>query len=120
MKLLYSFAVITVLIAVAVALPSKTREEIVAEGNQLVEDLEQYEEAAPVEQRATRCSKQMGQICKYNCECCGVTVVCATYYVGGTAVSRCGDKTSNNAVLNTIGKGMNFVANGFSSISCWG
>uniref|UniRef100_A0A4Q8K8C4 U14-Hexatoxin-Hf1m_1 n=1 Tax=Hadronyche formidabilis TaxID=426499 RepID=A0A4Q8K8C4_HADFO len=42
MKLLYFFVAITVLVAVAVALPAKTEEQIAAEGNQLVEDLVQY------------------------------------------------------------------------------
>uniref|UniRef100_A0A4Q8KA61 U14-Hexatoxin-Hf1m_2 n=1 Tax=Hadronyche formidabilis TaxID=426499 RepID=A0A4Q8KA61_HADFO len=44
MKLLYFFVAITVLVAVAVALPAKTEEQIAAEGNQLVEDLVHMQE----------------------------------------------------------------------------
>uniref|UniRef100_A0A4Q8K9W2 U14-Hexatoxin-Hf1al_1 n=1 Tax=Hadronyche formidabilis TaxID=426499 RepID=A0A4Q8K9W2_HADFO len=60
MKLLHSFVVITVLVTVAVALPSKAKEEIVAERDQLVEDLVQYQEEAPLRKRAEQCSKKLG------------------------------------------------------------
>uniref|UniRef100_A0A1D0BWC0 U3-hexatoxin-Hi1c_3 n=1 Tax=Hadronyche infensa TaxID=153481 RepID=A0A1D0BWC0_HADIN len=120
MKLLHFFVVITVLVAVAVALPSKTKEEILAEGNQLVEDLVQYQKAAPLRKRAEQCSKKLGEKCDYHCECCGATVACDTVYVGNEPYSRCSDKTSDNGALNTAGKGINVVVNGFSAFQCWG
>uniref|UniRef100_A0A4Q8K4M7 U17-Hexatoxin-Hc1i_1 n=1 Tax=Hadronyche cerberea TaxID=1107879 RepID=A0A4Q8K4M7_HADCE len=83
MKLLYFFVVITVLVAVAVALPAKTAEEIAAEENQLVEDLVQYTGTRLTQKRATSCSKKLGESCAYHCECCGPTVSCSTVYVGG-------------------------------------
>uniref|UniRef100_A0A4Q8KBV1 U17-Hexatoxin-Hc1ah_1 n=2 Tax=Hadronyche cerberea TaxID=1107879 RepID=A0A4Q8KBV1_HADCE len=120
MKLLYFFVVITVLVAVAVALPAKTAEEIAAEENQLVEDLVQYTGTRLTQKRATSCSKKLGESCAYHCECCGPTVSCSTVYVGGKETNFCSDKTSNNAALNTIGKGMNAISNGFSAFQCWG
>uniref|UniRef100_A0A4Q8K982 U17-Hexatoxin-Hc1y_1 n=1 Tax=Hadronyche cerberea TaxID=1107879 RepID=A0A4Q8K982_HADCE len=119
MKLLYFFVVITVLVAVAVALPAKTAEEIAAEEN-LVEDLVQYTGTRLTQKRATSCSKKLGESCAYHCECCGPTVSCSTVYVGGKETNFCSDKTSNNAALNTIGKGMNAILNGFSAFQCWG
>uniref|UniRef100_A0A4V6MK78 U14-Hexatoxin-Hf1q_1 n=1 Tax=Hadronyche formidabilis TaxID=426499 RepID=A0A4V6MK78_HADFO len=120
MKVLYSSVVIAVLVAVAVALPSKTKEEIAAEENQLVEDLVQYLEAAPIRKRADQCSKQKGDNCEYHCECCGAAVTCNTIYVGDKEEYICNDKTSDNDVLNTAGKGMNVIVNGFSAFQCWG
>uniref|UniRef100_A0A4Q8K4W1 U17-Hexatoxin-Hc1g_1 n=1 Tax=Hadronyche cerberea TaxID=1107879 RepID=A0A4Q8K4W1_HADCE len=120
MKLLHSFVVITVLVAVAVALPSKTKEQIVAEGDQLVEDLVQYQEAAFVQKRAEQCSKQKGENCQYHCECCGSAVTCNTIYVGEKEEYICNDKTSDNDVLNTVGKGGNVIVNGFSLFQCVG
>uniref|UniRef100_A0A4Q8K1A7 U14-Hexatoxin-Hf1g_1 n=2 Tax=Hadronyche formidabilis TaxID=426499 RepID=A0A4Q8K1A7_HADFO len=99
MKLLHSFVVITVLVAVAVALPSKTKEEIVAERDQLVEDLVQYQEEAPLRKRAEQCSKKLGEQCDYHCECCGATVACDTVYVGDKPYSRCSDKNCDNGAL---------------------
>uniref|UniRef100_A0A4Q8KA16 U14-Hexatoxin-Hf1d_3 n=1 Tax=Hadronyche formidabilis TaxID=426499 RepID=A0A4Q8KA16_HADFO len=120
MKLLYFFVVITVLVAVAVALPAKTEEQIAAEGNQLVEDLVQVCRNKAYPKRATSCSKKLGESCAYHCECCGATVSCSTVYVGGKETNFCSDKTSNNGALNTIGKGMNAISNGFSAFQCWG
>uniref|UniRef100_A0A4Q8K2N9 U14-Hexatoxin-Hf1e_4 n=1 Tax=Hadronyche formidabilis TaxID=426499 RepID=A0A4Q8K2N9_HADFO len=121
MKLLHSFVVITVLVTVAVALTFKrAKEEIVAERDQLVEDLVQYQEEAPLRKRAEQCSKKLGEQCDYHCECCGATVACDTVYVGDKPYSRCSDKTSDNGALNTAGKGINVVVNGFSAFQCWG
>nr|P0C2V2.1 RecName: Full=U15-hexatoxin-Mg1b; Short=U15-HXTX-Mg1b; AltName: Full=Neurotoxin magi-16 [Macrothele gigas] len=63
------------------------------------------------------CSKQLGEKCKCNKQCCGATVVCGTIWVGGKEVNKCMSKTSNNWFLNKLGEGMNAVANAFS-ISC--
>uniref|UniRef100_A0A1D0C015 U3-hexatoxin-Hi1a_1 n=2 Tax=Hadronyche infensa TaxID=153481 RepID=A0A1D0C015_HADIN len=120
MKLLYFFVVITVLVAVAAALPAKTEEQIAAEENQLVEDLVQYAGTRLTQKRATRCSKKLGEKCNYHCECCGATVACSTVYVGGKETNFCSDKTSNNGALNTVGQGLNVVSNGLSAFQCWG
>uniref|UniRef100_A0A4V2H9J4 U14-Hexatoxin-Hf1n_2 n=1 Tax=Hadronyche formidabilis TaxID=426499 RepID=A0A4V2H9J4_HADFO len=119
MKLLHSFVVITVLVAVAVAL-LKDQGRNCAERDQLVEDLVQYQEEAPLRKRAEQCSKKLGEQCDYHCECCGATVACDTVYVGDKPYSRCSDKTSDNGALNTAGKGINVAVNGFSAFQCWG
>uniref|UniRef100_A0A4Q8K630 U18-Hexatoxin-Hf1a_1 n=1 Tax=Hadronyche formidabilis TaxID=426499 RepID=A0A4Q8K630_HADFO len=120
MKLLYFFVVITVFSRRCCCFASEDRGQIAAEGNQLVEDLVQYAGTRLTQKRATSCSKKLGESCAYHCECCGATVSCSTVYVGGKETNFCSDKTSNNGALNTIGKGMNAISNGFSAFQCWG
>nr|P0C2V1.1 RecName: Full=U15-hexatoxin-Mg1a; Short=U15-HXTX-Mg1a; AltName: Full=Neurotoxin magi-15 [Macrothele gigas] len=63
------------------------------------------------------CSKQLGESCKCNKQCCGATVICGTIYVGGKEENLCIEKTSNNAILNFFGKIAHVVENGLS-FSC--
>uniref|UniRef100_A0A4Q8K7H1 U17-Hexatoxin-Hc1m_1 n=1 Tax=Hadronyche cerberea TaxID=1107879 RepID=A0A4Q8K7H1_HADCE len=120
MKLLYFFVVITVLVAVAVALPAKTAEEIAAEENQLVEDLVQYTGTRLTQKRATSCSKKLGESCAYHCECCGPTVSCSTAYVGGKETNFCSDKTSKQCSAKHNRKRNECHIKWFSAFQCWG
>nr|ACD01229.1 HW18gL8 toxin-like precursor [Cyriopagopus schmidti] len=97
----------TSLVIAVVALPSKDSKA--TENDKTEQRME-----IVVQETARACSKQIGDRCKSNCDCCGTTVSCGTIYVGGKEVNQCMDKSSDNAVLNGIGKGWNFVKNGFS------
>nr|ADF28499.1 putative mature sequence toxin-like ACSKQ [Pelinobius muticus] len=113
---LSSVIIIAIFVVVVVGLPSR---KTASETSKLLEKLGVSREAIPQEM-ARACSKQIGEKCEHDCQCCGATVVCGTIYVGGNAVEQCMSKTSNNAVLNTMGHGMNAVQNAFTSVMCWG
>nr|D2Y2H2.1 RecName: Full=Hainantoxin-XVIII-4; Short=HNTX-XVIII-4; Flags: Precursor [Haplopelma hainanum]ADB56865.1 HNTX-XVIII-4 precursor [Haplopelma hainanum] len=97
----------TSLVIAVVAFPSKDSKAI--ENDKTEQRME-----IVVQETARACSKQIGDKCKRNCECYGKTVVCGTIYVGGKEVNQCMDKTSDSAILNGLGKGMNFIENTFS------
>uniref|UniRef100_A0A4V2H8Y8 U97-Liphistoxin-Lsp1a_1 n=2 Tax=Liphistius TaxID=62150 RepID=A0A4V2H8Y8_9ARAC len=97
----------TSLLIVVVAFPSK-------DSTAIDNDKTEQRMEIVVQETSRACSKKIGDKCKRNCECCGKTVVCGTIYVEGKEVNKCMDKTSDNTILNGIGKGLNFIQNGFS------
>uniref|UniRef100_A0A4Q8K1V5 U100-Liphistoxin-Lth1c_1 n=1 Tax=Liphistius thaleban TaxID=1905330 RepID=A0A4Q8K1V5_9ARAC len=103
-----SFVIIaTSLVIAVVAFPSK-------DSTAIDDDKTEYRREILIQETARACSKQIGDKCTSNCDCCGTTVVCGSVYVAGKEVNQCMDKSSDNGILNGIGKGLNFIQNGFS------
>ncbi|WP_217492889.1 hypothetical protein, partial [Pseudoalteromonas sp. BMB] len=71
--------IIAVLVVGVISSPSKDRNEIAAVSDEFLEELQQRGEA----ETPTRCSRQLGDRCIANCQCCGADVFCGSYYVGG-------------------------------------
>uniref|UniRef100_A0A4Q8K4S4 U100-Liphistoxin-Lth1g_1 n=1 Tax=Liphistius thaleban TaxID=1905330 RepID=A0A4Q8K4S4_9ARAC len=97
----------TSLVIAVVAFPSK-------DATAIDYDKAEYRMEITVQETPRGCSKKIGESCKSNCDCCGTTVVCGSVYKAGKEVFFCMDKSSNDAILNGIGKGWNFIKNGLS------
>uniref|UniRef100_A0A4Q8K1T3 U100-Liphistoxin-Lth1a_1 n=1 Tax=Liphistius thaleban TaxID=1905330 RepID=A0A4Q8K1T3_9ARAC len=110
-----SFIIIaTSLVIAVVAFPSKDSTAIDFDKTELLENVEERVETA-LDERPRACSKQIGQSCTNNCECCGATVVCASVHVQGQGEKKsCKSKTSNNGILDLIGQAANAVENAAS------
>nr|W4VS46.1 RecName: Full=Toxin ICK-10; Flags: Precursor [Trittame loki] len=113
MMKLYSLVIIATLAAAAFA---ATKQEIAAAAlSGMVHDFEQYAKRAEGEEepkRYIRCSKQLGEKCDLNCECCGASAVCEDYnYI-------CKEKVSDNPVLDWFGQGLNAMGNAISRYYC--
>nr|W4VRV2.1 RecName: Full=Toxin ICK-11; Flags: Precursor [Trittame loki] len=116
MMKLYSLVIIATLAAAAFA---ATSEEISAAVGEIIsqhqEDLERYAkvvERGEEPKKYIRCSKQLGESCYLNCECCGAAAVCEDYkYI-------CKEKVSDNSVLNALGQAWNAVGNSISRYYC--
>uniref|UniRef100_A0A4Q8K607 U98-Liphistoxin-Lsp1c_1 n=2 Tax=Liphistius TaxID=62150 RepID=A0A4Q8K607_9ARAC len=97
----------TSLVIAVVAFPSKNSEAT---------DSDKMEQRMEIvfQESARGCSKEIGDKCSSNCDCCGAAVICGSVYVAGKEVNQCMDKSSDNGFLNGIGKGLNVIQNGFS------
>nr|ABY77682.1 HWTX-XVIIIa2 precursor [Cyriopagopus schmidti] len=67
----------TSLVIAVVAFPSKDSAATDFDKTESLENVEERVETA-LDERPRACSKNPGESCTNNCECCGATVVCAS------------------------------------------
>nr|W4VSB9.1 RecName: Full=Toxin ICK-9; Flags: Precursor [Trittame loki] len=116
MMKLYSLVIIATLAAAAFA---ATSEEISAAVSEIIsqhqQDLERYAkivERGEEPKKYIRCSKQLGEKCDLNCECCGAAAYCEDI------VYICKEKISDNSILNAFGQAMTAMGNAVSRYYC--
>nr|BAN13533.1 GTx5-1 [Grammostola rosea] len=101
MKLIFGIIAVCLVIA-AVALPSRN----------LRGDFDPTEKKEA--ETARTCTRQIGQNCTDNCDCCGSAVICGYITVGSNIEYLCMNKTSNNWFLNQVGYVWNAMKNAAS------